>query len=206
MPIVQFYSITIVLVITAICFPVSLSGQSWEFAKEKDGVKLYTRKEPGKTIRGYKGVATIMAPADKVLSLVENANNTSWWDKNVTVIKVLLYEKMKRARFYMVYDLPWPVTDRDLCVEATVEVYPGGGGSVTTLPLPGCAPESSDYIRIRQYRQKWTILPAQGNSATITLEGYVDPAGSIPDWLSNMIVVDSPLKVINTVRSTLEKN
>ena len=81
-------------------------AQSWEFIKEKDGIKIYTRKDAGKSLKSYKGVTDIHAPADKVFALIEDVNNTDWWDKNLNQIKVLLYEKYKRAQYYLVYDLP----------------------------------------------------------------------------------------------------
>jgi len=182
------------------------SAQSWEFVKDKDGVKIYTRKEAGKTLKSYKGVADINAPAEKVFTLVEDVNHTEWWDKNLTQIKVLLYEKCKRAQYYLVYDLPWPVTDRDLCVNVTVTSDPATGEhQIIATPLPGAVPEHDDMIRIREYRQTWTIRPAGPSMAHVVLEGYVDPAGSIPDWLLNMLIVDSPFKVISGLKQQLEK-
>jgi hypothetical protein len=183
-----------------------LSAQSWELIKEKDGIKIYTCKEAGNSLKSYKGDTYINAPAEKVLSLIEDVNNTEWWDKNLSSIKVLHYEKLKGAQYYLVYDLPWPVTDRDLCVDVTVSINPVSGVSkVTAVPLPGLIPESQNMIRIKEYRQTWTIEPAGRKKAHVILEGYVDPAGSIPDWVSNMLIVDSPVKVIEGLRQQLEK-
>jgi hypothetical protein len=39
----------------------------------------------------------------------------------------------------------------------------------------------------------------------VVLEGFVDPAGSIPDWISNMLITDSPIKVISGIKERLEK-
>jgi hypothetical protein len=184
----------------------SMVAQAWDFIKEKDGIKIYTRKEAGKSLKSYKGVTDIKAPAEKVFALIEDVNNTDWWDKNLTQIRVLLYEKYKRAQYYLVYDLPWPVTDRDLCVNVTVTTDPATGvDKITAAPLPGVIPEQNDMIRIREYRQTWTVKPAGKELAHVELEGYVDPAGSIPDWISNMLIVDSPFKVISGVKQRLEK-
>jgi len=93
----------------------TMAAQSWDLIKEKDGIKIYTRREVGKSLKSYKGVADINAPAEVVFALIEDVNNTDWWDKNFNRIKVLQYEKNKRAQYYLIYDLPWPVIDRDLC-------------------------------------------------------------------------------------------
>ncbi|MCX6307221.1 MAG: hypothetical protein NT040_19825 [Bacteroidetes bacterium] len=194
------------VVVLTILFSYSVAAQSWDFIKEKDGIKIYTRKEAGKTLKSYKGVADINAPAEKVFALIEDVNNTDWWDKNFNQIKVLLYEKSKRAQYYLVYDLPWPVIDRDLCVDVTVTTDPvAGGGKITAVPLPGVIPEHHNMIRIKEYRQTWTVKPAGKQMAHVVLEGYVDPAGTIPDWISNMLIVDSPVKVFCGIKQRLEK-
>jgi hypothetical protein len=183
----------------------SVFGQSWDFIKEKDGIKIYTRCEAGKPLKSYKGVTDIRAPSEKVFALIEDVNHTDWWDKNFSQIRVLRYEKYKRAQYYLVYHLPWPVTDRDLCVDVTVTFDPlSGGGRITAVPLPGVIPDQNGLVRIREYRQTWTITPVDKATAHVELEGYIDPAGSIPDWISNMLITDSPLKVINGIKKRLE--
>jgi hypothetical protein len=184
----------------------SMVAQSWNFIKEKDGVRIYTRKETGKTLKSYMGVADIRAPADRVFALIEDVNHTEWWDKNFNRIKVLKYVKNSMAQYYLVYDLPWPVTDRDLCVDVTVTIDPATGvRKIAAAPLPGVVPEDHDMIRIREYHQTWTIRPAGDGVSHVVLEGYVDPAGTIPDWLSNMLIVDSPVKAISGIKERLEK-
>jgi hypothetical protein len=196
----------LLVVLSTLALSFSVVAQSWNFIKEKDGIKIYTCKEKGKSLKSYKGVTDINAPADKIFTLIEDVYHTDWWDKNITQIKVLLYEKNKRAQYYLVYDLPWPVTDRDLCVDVKVTIDPVTGESkIIAVPLTGVVPECQDIIRIKEYRQSWTVKPAGKELTHVVLEGYADPAGSIPDWLSNMLIVDSPLSVIKEVKQRLEK-
>ena len=184
----------------------TMTAQSWDFIKEKDGIKIYTRVEDGKSLKSYRGVTDINAPAEKIFALMEDINNTDWWDKNLTQIKVLLYEKNKRAQYYLVYDLPWPVTDRDLCVDVTITIDPvTGERKITAVSLNEVIPEHNDMVRIKDYRQTWTIIPAGKEMTHVILEGFVDPAGSIPDWISNMLIIDSPFKTISGVREQMEK-
>lgn len=183
-----------------------VSAQSWEFIREKNGISIYTCKQAGENLKSYKGVTNIKAPAEKVFSMIEDVNNTEWWDKNLTQIKVLHYEKNRSARYYLVYDLPWPVVDRDLCVDVTVRHDTlTGSWKIMATPMQGVIPERSDKIRITNYRQTWTVTPSGNDICHVELEGYVDPAGSIPDWISNMLITDSPVKVMNSVKSRMEK-
>jgi hypothetical protein len=191
-------------------FTLMLSGpmkaQSWDFVKEKNGIKIYTHEEAGKSLKSYRGVTDINTTAENIFVLIEDVNNTDWWDKNITQIQVLLYEKYKRAQYYLVYDLPWPVIDRDLCVDVTVSIDPvTGERKITAVPLTGVIPERNNMVRIKDYLQTWTIIPAGKEMTHVVLEGFVDPAGSIPDWISNMLIVDSPFKTISGVKERMQK-
>jgi hypothetical protein len=194
------------LLILSLVLSCSTVAQTWVFSKEKDGIMMYTKKNPGKSLKSYKGITDIMAPADKVFSFIEDIHNTLVADKNLSQIKVMLYEKNKRAQYYLVYDLSWPLTDRDLCVEVKVTIDTVTGvNRITTIPLAGVIPERAGMIRINDYHQVWTIRPAGKEMTHVDLEGYADPGGSIPDWISNMVIVDTPYKVLSAVKKRLEK-
>ncbi|MCK9203378.1 MAG: START domain-containing protein [Bacteroidales bacterium] len=180
-------------------------SQAWDFVKEKDGIKIYTRKEGNASLKQFKGVADIYAPMEKVCELVGNVKNTDWWDKNLEEINVLLYEKDKHIQYYLVYGVPWPLTDRDLCVDAKITTDPGTGVRIIySTPLFNVVPERSDRVRIKEYWQRWTLQPVTSGCVHVILEGYVDPGGNVPDWLYNMVITDTPLKVIRGIKGRLE--
>ncbi len=184
-----------------------MAAQSWNFIKEEAGIKIYTCVENGKSLKSYRGVTDINAPAEKIFALLGNINNIDWWDKNLTQIKVLLYEKDKRVQYYMVYDSPWPVTDRDLCVNVTIKIDSvTGERRINAVALNGVIPERKDMVRIKDYLQTWTIIPAGIEMTHVVLEGFVDPAGIIPNWISNKLIIESPIKAISGIKEHIGKN
>ena len=187
-------------------FSCQMNAQSWDFIKEKDSIKIYTRVEAGKTLKSYRGVTNINAPVERIFVVMEDINNTDWWDKNLTQIKVLLYEKDKRAQYYLVYDLPFPVTDRDLCVDVTITIDKvTGERRINAVALKGVIPERNNLVRIKDYRQTWTINPVSKERTHVILEGFVDPAGAVPDWISDMLIIDTPIKAIRGLREKIEE-
>jgi len=183
-----------------------LAGQSWTFIKEMEGIKIYTRKDSGSSLKSFKGVTDIHASVEKVFNLIGNVKNLDWWDKNLKEIKVLYYEKEKRSQYYLVYDSPWPVTDRDLCVDATITTDPVTGiRTIYSVPLLNVIPENPQYVRIKDYWQRWIIEPAGKGIVHVVLEGFVDPAGSVPDWIYNMVITETPLKIMRGIKLRLEK-
>jgi hypothetical protein len=181
-------------------------AQLWKFIKEKDNIRIYSRSEAGKTLKSFKGVTDINFAASKVFSVVENVNDRDWWDKNLNQINVLSYEKNKQAQYYLIYKLPWPLKNRDLCVMTTISASPAMGEyKFTAGPLSGVIPEKDDLIRIKTYKQIWIIKSLGKNITHIELEYNVDPAGIISDWLLNMILVDTPINIINSLKKNIEK-
>lgn len=200
----QFHFILMVFITNMLSCP--MKAQSWDFIKEKDSIKIYTRVETGKSLKSYRGVTIINAPVEKIFAVMEDINNTDWWDKNLTQIKVLRYEKDKRAQYYLVYKLPLPVADRDLCVDVTITIDKGTGERrINALALNGVVPERNDMVRIKDYRQTWTISPVGQERTYVTLEGFVDPAGKVPVWITNILIIDTPLKAISSLRERMGK-
>jgi hypothetical protein len=183
-----------------------LFSQSWDFIKEKDGIKIYTRKEANNDLKSFKGETYIHTKFENVTALIGNVKNFDWWDDDITEIKVLLNEKEKHIQYYLIYDVPWPVTDRDLVVDAIITTDPLTGIRVVEArPLPNVIPEKPNLIRIKKYWQKWTLIPIEPGVVHVILEGFVDPGGSVPAWLYNMVITETPLKVIRSVQTHVAK-
>lgn len=182
--------------------PVSgLFAQSWTFMKEKDGIKVYTRREINSSMKSFKGDVTFKASLQKVYSMLGNDKNNDWWDKAITDVKVLGYEENKYVQYYLVYTLPWPFKNRDIVTETTISTDKVSGVRIyTAIPLSNKVPEKSNLVRIKEFKQTWTVQPVDKGYIHVTLEGSVNPGGSIPAWLYNMVITEAPLKMLSSLR------
>jgi len=201
----KFFQIFLIAAIYNLVFMGNLSAQTWNFIKERDGIKVYTRSEENTALKSFKGetyLKTDMAEISKVIGKIESFD---WWDDDISEIKVLDYEEEKHIRYYLVYDVQWPFSDRDLCVEALINNDPITGRRVVrATPLFGVIPEKPGLVRIKNYWQQWTMETAGNEMIHLTLEGSVDPGGIIPDWLINMVITDTPLNIMRKVREQVE--
>lgn len=178
-----------------------VNGQSWVFAKEKDGIRIYTRNELNSSLKSYKGEATFKGDIDKVNLLVGDAKNLDWWDKNISNIKVIDFERDKFIRYYLVYHVPWPLSNRDIALESQITTDPvTGKRTVFSKPIVNLVPEKKDLVRIKKYWQKWTVEPMDKGYVHVILEGFVDPNGNIPSWFYNIVITETPYNVIYALR------
>ncbi len=191
----------VVLSVFLIAMVTSLRGQPWDFIKEKDGIKVFTRNEIKSSLKAFRGEITFKADIDKVNLLVGDANNLDWWDKAISSVKILEFEKNKLIKYYIVYDVPWPLTKRDLALEARISIDPVTGvRTVDAKPLLNVIPENKDLVRIKKYWQKWTVQPMNNGYVNVIMEGFVDPMGNVPAWLYNLTVSETPINVLSALR------
>ncbi len=80
-----------------------------------------------------------------------------------------------------------------------------GERKINAVSLNGVIPEYADMVRIKDYRQLWTITPTGKEMTHVVLEGFVDPAGSIPIWISNILIIESPLKAISGLKERMSQ-
>ena len=176
-------------------------AQPWSFVKEKEGIKVFTRLEPNSSLKSFKGEVTFHAPIEKVSSMLGNPNNTDWWDKAISDVKVLSYEENKYIQYYLIYNMPWPLANRDIVAETIITSDPVSGDYFFTAnPLPKSVPEKPNLVRIQKYQQKWTVQPKEGGNVYVSLEGFIDPGGNIPAWFYNMVVPETPIRTIHSLR------
>jgi hypothetical protein len=183
-----------------------IQAQNWELAKEKDGISIFTRNEPNSKYKAFKGEVEFQTDILEAGEFIENVENFDIWNEDISEIRLLEYEKGKSIRYYVVYDTPWPVTDRDLGISATISVDTATGGRVImAVSAPEAVPTDPDRIRIVDYWQKWTIVPAGNGLVHITIEGYANPAGDVPAWLVNLAITGTPLDILREIRKSLQK-
>lgn len=193
-----FYIPAILLII--IILPAKLLAQDWEFDSEKDGIKVYTKKETG-SLKSYMGETDIHATVPQVLSMIEDVEKFKEWDSDISEIRVLYREKGKMQKYYIRYNVPWPFKDRDLCVEEIItKDTVSGEVVVSSKSIPDALPENEDVVRMLQYHQKWVIQPIANGYVHLVLEGFADPAGDIPSWIANLAITDTPINMIRSVR------
>lgn len=196
----------LVFLILFLAFWSEILAQDWETAKEKDGISIFTRHMPGSNYKSFRGEVEFKADYLEVSDLIEDVENFEIWDESITELRVLESEKGKSIRYYVIYNSPWPVTDRDLGIQATISDDPETGGrQITAISAPEAVPPDPDMVRIVDYWQKWSITPIGNGLVHLTVEGFADPAGDIPAWLANMAITDTPLNMLHEIRKSTQK-
>jgi len=182
-----------------------IHAQQWHLEKDKDGIQVYTRPEPGSNFKAFKGETEVNANLAEIVAIIEDVEQFDDWDEDVKEIRILEQVKGKFLKYYVVYDLPWPVQDRDLCIEAAFSTDRNNGNTLLISgSIPEAVPPQEGIVRITDYWQQWVLEEKENGIIRITVEGFADPAGDIPAWIANMAITDTPLNMLREIRKRFQ--
>ena len=183
----------------------SVGQGNWKLKRERNGITIYVREQPDSPLKEYKARAVLERPIEQVYAFLADLKRHPEWVFRCTGITVIEVPDEQRTRYHTVYDIPWPMKDRDLIVEAVFTASEGG------LKFQSLSEEINiDYpleegvIRMPDYRE-WVVLEKIDSLNTLFMaEGYADPGGKVPPWLVNMFLVDGIYDSVSKARKILQ--
>ena len=100
-------------------------------------------------------------------------------------------------RHYLRFKAPWPVTDRDCAIQYSYR-YDAKTRSVKVVAtgLPDIYPRQESAIRLTKGYGIWVFTSLADGRTRLDYEFQSDPEGSIPSWLANSTVVDTPMGML----------
>ncbi len=66
--------------------------------------------------------------------------------------------------------------------------------------LPDYLPKNPRTVRIEDFKEKWTIKKGiNQNETQVTVTGWVDVGGSVPAWVVNLFIANTPFRFISGI-------
>lgn len=161
---------------------------AWTPYSTKDGVQSAYRAIPGTGVFAMRGQVDTDLPMGKVLGyFLDDARSEEWVDMMVAFDKFGIAPNVQVER--QVYDMPWPVSDREFVLRRTVSVDPARGEvSVVYKSVDdGRFPAREGFVRGIDHGSTWSFQRLNNGGSRITIEVAIDPMGGLPDWLVNSI-------------------
>lgn len=168
--------------------------QEWQLEKSKDSVQVYSRDNSGQqNSKGYKEIlalTTVKAAPSALLNLLNDIERAPQWIDSC--IKVVLLSDLddKYKLVQSTFSAPWPLNNRDMLTKSLttfqdrqiiIDVMDAG----QTLSL------QKNTVRMTDIQGQWTIKTLDEGEIEIRYQGSGNPAGNIPIWLANKVLIDS---------------
>jgi len=180
------------------------STSPWSLKKDKNGIQIYTRAVQGSQLKEYKAIVNIRTDVASAQALILDFPSYTEWQHNCSDSKLLKKNNENDLYSYNLTDAPWPVSDRETIVRTEVSK----NGEVVILQMtatPDMIPKKKGVVRVPAMNGFWQLTPKEGGITEVMQQVHADPGGSIPDWLANSAVVDTPYNTLLNMRKRLEQ-
>ena len=191
---------------TGIC-PGAFSQTDWQKRKDQDGIKVFTKERQAFEVVSYKWITTMDVEMDRLFEFITDVGRYPEWIDGCCRTRMIRDEEDGGYRYHTVYDFPWPFRDRHMVVDVSVHEEDGDGERVITLESRSADEievEEGRKTRIKNFWERIRLMEKDESSVEMHTEGFFDPGGNIPPWLTNMHVDDSPIRTIKNLKNMLE--
>ncbi len=177
----------------------------WELQDQNDDkdIQVFTRTVGDSPLKEFKGVTRIKADTTAFVSLLMDPEAATGWMHNVVEFKVEDSPSQTENIVYTVNKTPWPVTNRDAFIRSELSADANGVVTSTLTGVPDFKAGNDDYIRMPELKGSWVFAPMEGGMVEVTYQVHANPGGSLPDWLVNAIVVETPMNTLQNLHDVI---
>lgn len=198
----------IVLLLSSLfSFSATAGTSAWELEEEEKDInlKIFTREVEGSNLREFKGEMLINTQMSTIAALLLDSKSAPKWMHQCVKFEVIDQVDPLTAIVYFINGAPWPVSDRDAVVKSVMSQDPESLIlKVEISVVDGLVPEDDDYVRIPNMNGFWLFEPKEAGQILVTYQVHANPGGSLPDWLANSVVVETPYNTMSNMAEMLK--
>lgn len=183
----------------------TMAETAWKLEKDKEGIKIWNRKNEGSSIKEFKVTTILNTTPEKLLAFLKNTSLYEKWMYKVDQGSVKVIKKVNENDFYTYMTISAPFVKTRESISHMV-FMPADNKGIILINLEGAAsliPKNDKYVRIPKVKAHFKIVPLGNGKVELTHQAYAEPGGSIPDALANISSVDCPYYMFSKIKSLL---
>lgn len=198
-----------IVLLTFVAIPgLGATEHAWQLQRKDDGVTIYTRDKAPRRIREIKAIGFIDAPAHACRNVVEDLGNFKHFMPYTKDSGIVAREPDGSIITYQWLSLPL-VSDRDYILRVVDQSPYSSNGETPafyqiawTVAAKEGPPPRAGVVRVAVNTGYWHFDSIdQGNRTKATYYCFIDPGGSLPDFiinLANTTAIPSLFKALRT--------
>ena len=201
-------NLIIAALVTVLSASVSASSENteWKLAKEKKGIKAYTREVAGSEFYEAKLVTEFDASMDTVMAeVIGDFDRCAKWVKMCKLSKVLKKISDTELYAYSVLDFPFFMEDRDIVNHYVLSKDPTT--HAVTISLNSASdqyPSQEGKVRMES-KVLYTIKPISDNKVEFVWQVHSNPGGGISPGMVNSQLPSQTVSDLLTLRDLIEE-
>jgi len=187
---------------------VNLAGQNfdktdWVLSTTEDNLKLYTRDSDQSGVKEVRIKTEIANTLEELMSVLGNVSKYESWVYKCSEAKMVKIVTENDYYYYSRYDLPFPLSDRDIVVRSRQWEKDGIFYSHSTLSRNMVSAKKS-IVRIQEFDAHWRITPKTNGVLEIDYVVQTHPGGSLPNWAINLGIAKGPIETMKSLIKQLK--
>jgi len=187
----------------------SFSGtaqEGWTLSKDKDGIKVYTRATHESPFDEFRATMVLNQSVHSLIAVLQDIENMPEWAYNVKSASILKEYGDTVQFYYTEVSIPFPFTNRDAVYRNSYDWNNDSSLLVVDIEmLPKYIDENEDLVRIPFGKGFWRVKVLSEERLDVTFQMVVDPGGSVPAWMANMFVNETPTYTFTKLREIIAK-
>lgn len=171
----------------------------WSLAKEKNGIKVYTRIKEGQKLKELKAVAIYNCSKDALYKTFIDIQHMNEWYDMVEKVQLLKQVSPTEGIYKIYFDFPSLAGDRYSTIKASIRRESNGDIRVETKFSAIEHTAEEDYVYVKNIESAWKISGKDGQ-LSVEHTAFMDPSGSIPNWIINATLTDGPIKTLTNLK------
>jgi len=177
----------------------------WELVKDEDGIKVYTRSIEDSKIKEFKGVTNIKSSIDSLLAVLNDTEASHKWVHNCKDPLKLSQISFSEGYIYQVINFPFPAQDRDIILHSKIDQDPDTKEVTVNLKSVPDYISETNKVRITKSTGSYNLKPVSNDTIEVTWNHHTEPSGSIPKWLVNSLLIDTPFETLRNLRKIVQE-
>jgi hypothetical protein len=187
--------------------PVNSEATTWKLEKEEKDInlKIFTRDVDGFNFKEFKGEMLVKTQMTTIAMLLLDTHASPEWMYRSEKLEVIEEIDELTVVMYLINSAPWPIDYRDGVVMSSIIQDPESLVLKAELNIiKDRLPEYDDYVRIPYMAGFWLFEPKDDGQILVTYQIHADPGGSLPDWMANSVVVETPYYTMSNMANMLK--
>lgn len=176
----------------------------WTLAKDKDNIQLYTRPVAGSDFLAIRASTVMAADSDAVAAALGDGDGCSEWRRMCKSSRILEVASEQERLIYMVLDLPWPLSDRDVVMRSITHIDPQSKTAVVKLQSDSGAYPAQKQVRA-QCNGQFIIKVLGEKQVEVAYEMHADLGGDISADMVKSRQISATLAEMGALRALVER-
>ena len=163
------------------------TSEGWTLSSGSNGITLYSRRRPGSSLKEFKAVGEIDAPARAVHNVIDDLEAYTSFMPFAAECRLIKREADSIITYQRLS--PKICSDRDYTLRVRETSWAGPGGLVYLNrwePANEFGPaEKKGVVRVKLCEGGWLLEPEDATKTRATYTVYTDSGGAIPAFIAN---------------------